>query len=126
MLALHKRNNYASCVSTRTFQCFIACMLTSVLKNHFLKKENNYMNYPIRIEFNEVSQEFANYLIDNRNMLFNQFFSNLGPQEINRIDWGHNVREKTVIFVLHDIRWPFMSAQSVLDTGEKDDVLAFQ
>ena len=84
------------------------------------------MNYPIRIEFNEVSQEFASYLIDNRNMLFNQFFSNLGPQEINRIDWGHNVREKTVIFVLHDIRWPFMSAQSVLDTEEKDDVLAFQ
>ena len=84
------------------------------------------MNYPLRIEFNEISQEFASYLIDNRQMLFNQFFANLGPQEINRIDWGHNVREKTVIFVLHDIRWPLMSAQSVLDAEEKDDVLAFQ
>jgi hypothetical protein len=84
------------------------------------------MNNSLRIEFNEVSTEFANYLINNREKLFNQFFANIGPQDIKRIDWSHNVREKTVIFVIFDIQWPYSSEQRVMEMKDESEVLSFQ
>ena len=84
------------------------------------------MNNSLRIEFNEVSTEFASYLINNREKLFNQFFTNIGPQDIKRIDWSHNVREKTVIFVIFDIQWPYSSEQRVMEMNDESEVLSFQ